>query len=94
MWLFFGLVLGAFFFWLATQKKFGFTWYEWVLAILAAILALFAIQNYSTSIVELEPRAAGFLLLIFGLPALIFAIVDVVLVWMRQRKHETAEAGD
>ena len=90
MWLFFGLVFGAFFFWLATRASFKLTWYEWVLAILAAILALFAIDNYSASLVELESRAAGFLLLIFGLPAVIFAVVDVVLVMMRRRKSRSA----
>lgn len=85
-WLIIGLILGVFFFWLATAAKFKLTWYEWILTVLAVILALYAIQNYSASLVELEPRAAGILLALFGLPAVILALVDGLLVWNRLRK--------
>ncbi len=90
MWLFFGLVIGAFFFWLATRASIKLTWYEWILAVLSAVLALFAVDNYFASVVELEPRAAGLLLTIFGLPAVIFAGVDIVLVVLRRRKSAPA----
>ena len=89
-WLIAGLVLGAGIFWLATSGKVKLTWYEWVLGVLGIILVLFAIQNYSASQVELEPKAGNLLLLIFGLPGLILAAVAGVLAYMRSRKQEPA----
>ncbi len=89
-WLIAGLVLGAAIFWLATGGKVKLTWYEWVLGILGIILILFALQNYSASQVALEPKAGGLLLLIFGLPGLIFAAIAGVLAFLRSRKQEEA----
>ncbi len=89
-WLIVGLVLGAAIFWLATSGKVKLTWYEWVLGVLGIILILFAIQNYSASQVELEAKAAGLLLLIFGLPGLILAAVAGVLAFLRSKKQEAA----
>ena len=85
-WLIFGLLIGAGFFWLATRSNIKLRWYEWVLAVLAVILILFAIQNYSASQFELEPRAASIMLWMFGLPGLILGIVAGVLAWIRNRK--------
>ena len=85
-WLIIGLLLGAGFFWLATGGKVSFRWYEWLLVVLGVILILFAIQNYSASQLELEPRAGGIMLWLFGLPGLILAAVAGVLAWMRARK--------
>ena len=85
-WLIVGLVLGAAIFWLATSGKVKLTWYEWVLGILGIILILFAIQNFGASRVELEPKAGNLLLLIFGLPGLILAVLAGVLAFMRGRK--------
>ena len=87
-WIIAGLVLGAAIFWLATNGKVKLTWYEWVLGVLGIILILFAFQNYSASMVELEPKAGNLMLLIFGLPGLILAAVAVVLPFMRSRKPE------
>ena len=84
LWLVLGVVVGIGFFLAATKMK--LTWYEWVLAVLGIILVLFAIQNYSASQVELESRAAGFLLLIFGLPGVILAALGFVLPFMRSKK--------
>ena len=89
-WLIAGLVLGAAIFWLATASKVKLTWYEWVLGVLGIILILFAIQNYSASQVELESKAAGLLLLIFGLPGLIFAVLAGVLAFLRGKKAAAA----
>ena len=86
-WLIVGLVLGAAIFWLATGGKVKLTWYEWVLGVLGIILILFAIQNYGASQVELESKAAGLLLLIFGLPGLILAAVAGVLAFLRGKKE-------
>ena len=85
-WLILGLLIGAGIFWLATQHKFKVTWYEWVLAILGVILILFAIQNYSASLFENEPRAGGIMLWMFGLPGLVLMAIAAVLSWMQSRK--------
>jgi len=90
LWLILGLVLGAVLLWLATRASLRFTWYEWLLAALALVLLLFTVQNYFASLTELEPRAAGFMLLLFGLPGLILVVVDSVLVWLRLRKPKVA----
>jgi len=90
LWLILGLVLGAGLLWLATRASLRFTWYEWLLAALALVLLLFTVQNYFASLTELEPRAAGFMLLLFGLPGLILVVVDSVLVWLRLRKPKVA----
>ncbi len=87
LWLILGLLLGAGFFWLATSGKVKFRWYEWILVVLGVILILFAIQNYSASQFELEPRAAGIMLWLFGLPGLVLAALAGVLAWMRGRKQ-------
>lgn len=84
LWLVFGVIVGVGFYFAST--KMTMTWYEWVLAVLGTILILFAIQNYIGSQLDLEPRAAGLLLLIFGLPGVIFAALGFVLPWMRARK--------
>ena len=84
LWLILGAVVALGLYFAATKMK--LTWYEWVLAVLGTILILFAIQNYSASQVELEPRAAGLLLLIFGLPGVILAAVGFVLPFLRAKK--------
>ncbi|MFC1936578.1 dehalogenase [Chloroflexota bacterium] len=73
LWIILGALAGIAIYWVATSEKFKPTWYEWVLGILGIILILFAIQNYNMSIVELEPRAANYLMLMFGLPGVILA---------------------
>ena len=88
-WLITGLVLGVFFYWIATRENFKLVWYEWILAILGFILILYSIQNYSASLVELEPRAAGLLPMIFGIPGLIFALLGFGLPMLRNRKPQT-----
>jgi uncharacterized membrane protein len=85
-WLIVGLLVGAFFYWLAANKGKEIKWYEWVLLVLGFILILFSIQNYSASMLEMESRAATYLLLMFGLPGLIFALLGGILPFMRGRK--------
>ena len=84
LWLIFGAVIALGFYFAATKMK--LTWYEWVLAALGVVLVLFAVQNFSASRLELEPRAASTLLLMFGLPGVILAAVGFVLPWMRAKK--------
>jgi hypothetical protein len=87
-WLILGVIIGVGGWWLVSwsrQKSMRVTWYEWVLAVLAVIFALLAIQNYFASIAELEPQAAWILLALFGVPALILAAIPVFLVWRKQK---------
>jgi len=84
LWLIFGAVIALGFYFAAT--KMSLTWYEWVLAALGVILVLFAIQNYSASSFEIESRAGGILLMMFGLPGVILAALGFVLPWMRAKK--------
>jgi uncharacterized membrane protein len=92
LWLVIGLLIGAGVFWLATNDKVKLTWYEWVIGVVGIILILFAIQNYGASLVELEPRAASFLMLIFGLPGLVFIVIAGVLAFLRARKQEVSKS--
>ncbi|MEK7442539.1 MAG: dehalogenase [Chloroflexota bacterium] len=92
LWLILGLVLGALFIWMATRSNFKLTWYEWILVALATILALFAIQNYSASLTELEPRAANFLLMMFGLPAVVLAAIAAGLAVFRLMRSKKASS--
>lgn len=85
LWLFLGIVVGVSFFWLATQTSVKMKWYEWVLAALSAILVLYAIQNFTMSQTELEPRAANYLALMFGLPGVILGLIPLFLWWRRAR---------
>ncbi len=84
LWLILGVVVGIGFFLAATKMK--LSWYEWLLAVLGTLLVLFAIQNYGASRLALESRAAGLLLVMFGLPGVILAAVGFALPWMRARK--------
>ena len=58
------------------------TWYGWILAILAAILGLLAIEAFTGSFAEREPTAAWMSLLTLGLPAVIFG----ALAWYFPRR--------
>ena len=90
MWLFLGLLLGVgvtlLAMWLRSRGV-AVSWYEWGLALLGLALILFAYQNYRTSIIEYETVAAGYLLLIFGLPGLVLLALAVFLVWWRQYRR-------
>jgi hypothetical protein len=90
LWLILGLLLGALFTWMAFRANFKLTWYEWILVALATILALFAIQNYTASLTELESRAANFLLMMFGLPAVVLAALAAGLAAFRVMRGKKA----
>lgn len=87
-WLIIGLVigLGA---WALTAwtraRKLSVEWYAWVLIALAVVFVLLAYQNYTATFAELEPQAGPFMLVSFGLPALVCAVAAGFLVWRKQR---------
>ena len=87
-WLIFGIVIGLGAWGLSawtSARRIRLLWYDWALAALAVVFALLAYQNYTASIAELEPQAATFLLVAFGLPALFLAALVVFFVWRRQQ---------
>ncbi len=67
-------------------KNWKLTWYEWVLAIVGVLLILWSVQNYSTSQLEHEFRAANYFLVMLGVPGLILAAIGLVLPAMRVKK--------
>ncbi|MBI4789193.1 MAG: dehalogenase [Chloroflexi bacterium] len=92
LWLIIGLIVGVGGWWLvswAGKKKLGVKWYEWLLTALAVGFALLAIQNFQASLAELEPGAAGILLALFGIPAVILEAIAAFLVWRRQKGVKT-----
>lgn len=99
LWLILGLIIGVGGFWLVSwtrSRGISLRWYEWLLAVLAVLLALLAVQLFTGSMAELEPRAAWELLLIVGVPAVILGVLAALLPWLRQRgsqpKVGTSEA--
>ncbi len=88
MWLIIGLLVGVGGWWLVSwtrKQNVRVTWYEWLLAVLAVLFVLLAIQNFTASFTELEPQAAWILLALFGVPALIFAGIAWFLVLRGQK---------
>ncbi len=87
-WLILGVIIGVGGMWLVSRTRkqnVRVTWYEWLLAVLAVLFALLAIQNFTASFTELEPQAAWILLAMFGVPAVIFAAIAWFLVWRRSK---------
>lgn len=80
-WIILGILIGAGFVFLLMRKPVKMAWLDWVLLALAVIFALLAIQNYTASLEELEPKAAAILLVMFGLPAVIFSAIVGVRAW-------------
>jgi len=84
-WLILGILLGVGALLLYSRKDLKLAWYDWAILVVAVVFYLLAIENYSGSMAELEPRAAGLLLISFGLPAVILTAIVGVRVW-RNRK--------
>jgi uncharacterized membrane protein len=70
--------------WLVAKKA-DVKWYEWLLGLIGWVLAMYAFYNFGASYIEVEPRAGGLLLLIFGVPALIFLLVAFFLARGRKK---------
>lgn len=93
-WLILGVILGVGGWWLVSwtrKRNLRVTWYEWLLAVIAVLFALLAIQNYFASVAELEPQAAWILLALFGVPAVILAAIAAFLVWRQQKSVRAPE---
>lgn len=90
MWFLIGLIVGVggtlLIAWIRS-KQFSIRWYEWLIGVVALLLALLAIQSYSASMAELEPRAAYFFLLLLGFPALLLAVVAGLLPYRRMQNE-------
>ncbi len=93
-WLILGVIIGVGGWWLVAwtgKKNLRVTWYEWLLAVIAVLFALLAIQNFTASFAELEPQAAWILLALFGVPAVILAALAAFLVWRQTKSVKAAE---
>jgi hypothetical protein len=78
LWIIVGLLIGAGFVFLATRGSLKLSWLDWIFLVLAVVFGLLALQNFTASLAELEPKAAWILLAAFGVPALLFAAIVVV----------------
>lgn len=88
-WLIIGLVLGAAGWWLVSwtrSNKINVKWYEWVLIVLAVLMAALTVMDYTTLTREMEPAAAGVILWLYGIPALLLAAIAVGLIWWQNNK--------
>jgi uncharacterized membrane protein len=97
MWLVIGLILGIagvmLFSWIRS-RQIKLRWYEWLIGLIGLILALVAIQSYSASLIELEPRAATFFLAALGIPAVILLFLALFLPYRRTGKKMAAPKDD
>ncbi len=92
-WLILGIVIGLGTWALAAwtrARKLNLVWYEWLLIAIAVAFVLLAYQNYTATMAELEPQAGPFMLLAFGLPALVCAVAAGFLVWRKQQPARPA----
>lgn len=90
-WLIFGFLLGAGMLFLRSRPDIKLAWFDWLMLVIAVVFYVLAISNYTDSLAELETRAAGFLLLSFGLPGLILTVIVVIRAW--RNRQQPAEAG-
>lgn len=86
MWLILGILIGAGFVFLINRPGIKLAWYDWVMIVLAVVLYLLAIANYSGSMAELEPRAARFMLVMFGLPGLVLTAIVGIRAWRARQQ--------
>jgi len=70
--------------WWSRSKHIKIRWYEWLIGFVGVLLLLGAIQNYLASVSEVQQTAANWLLLAFGLPAIIL----LALSWQLVVRHK------
>lgn len=93
LWLILGIVIGIGALYLRKQATVKLVWFDWVMLVVAIVFYLLAILNYTGSMEELEPRAAMFLLVAFGLPGLILTAIVGIRVWRNRLQSPTSETG-
>ncbi len=94
MWLIIGIVIGVGLAYLVSASwsgKMRIRWYQWLLAVVAVVFLLLAIQNYFALLDELQPKMANFALIAFGLPGVISAVLAVALPLLFGRKSKSGE---
>ncbi len=87
IWIITGFVLGGLVLWLVfwlRGRNIMVKWYEWLIGAIGFLLLVFAIQNLFAAFEEMESTAAGMILLVFGLPAVILMAVAGQLI---RRRH-------
>lgn len=93
LWLIAGFLLGAGAVYLRRSQTIKLAWFDWLLLLLALGFYIMAIINYNGSMAELEPRAANFMLLAFGLPALILTAIVAIRGWRSTQKSTPPPAS-
>jgi uncharacterized membrane protein len=91
-WLIVGIILGAGALYLQRNADINLAWFDWLILAIAVIFYMLAITNYSDSMNELEPRAAWFLLISFGLPGLILTAIVAIRVWRNYQQLTVTES--
>ncbi len=84
-----GILIGALLVFMANNRHIKLGWLDWTLVAVAMVFFVLAIANYTGSMEELEPRAAGFLLASFGIPGLILVAIAGIRVWRKQTQQGT-----
>jgi uncharacterized membrane protein len=83
----FGAAVVALIVWLLKQNI-KLRWYEWLMGALAIILAVAAIQHYSGSMQENIPQAANLGVMMFGIPAVVLAVVTGLTAWRHNQARQ------
>lgn len=83
----FGAAVVALIVWLLKQNI-KLKLYEWLMGALAIIFAVAAIQHYSGSMQENIPQAANLGVLMFGIPAIVLAVVTGLTAWRRNQAQQ------
>lgn len=85
-WLIFGFLLGVGAIYLRRNPQIKLAWFDWLMLLGAIVFFVLAIVNYNGSMQELEPTAAWFLLVAFGLPGLILTAIVGIRAWRNMQK--------
>ncbi|CAI82357.1 hypothetical protein [Dehalococcoides mccartyi] len=88
MWFFIGLIIGvallALVLWLK-RKVIRLSWYDWVIGFIAFIFGVLAVQHYMASVSHGELKAGLLGLGIFGVIAIVLALLDWQLIARRKK---------
>ena len=91
MWFIIGIICAAVFFLAFTLLKknnINVAWWEWLLAAIAVLFLIFAINWMGEAYAENEPKAAITFLWTFGLAAIVFGAAAGVSYFLRNKPKE------